>query len=168
MSKRSLGVLVVIMIVATACGGADDGQAVATSATAGDGTSTTAPQPESDQGATSDNTATAEAEESSAGSEEFAVFTVGADTFEFTDADVCNTDPDSFLVQFSNGENELMLGTSVVSLIVRVQVDGVKWSNPATSADPEFSGDTITWAGVMTGVGPDVATAEEASIEVHC
>lgn len=168
MSKTSLGVLAVIMIIATACGGADSGQAEATSTTAGDDTSTTATQPESDQGATSDNTATAGAEESAADSEEYAVFTVGADTFEFTDADVCKTDPDSFLVQFSDGENELMLGTSVVKLIVRVQVGGVKWSNPATSADPEFSGDTITWTGVMTGVGPDVAAAEEASIEVHC
>ena len=172
MVGRAFALLLVGALVASGCGGSDDGadDVASSESVSSTGASSPTSAPEDDE--TAEEPASDDGEEETpsvpSGASDTATVAIGADTYQFTDALICQTDPDALLVQFKDGEDELLLSTVAGNLVVKAIIDGVRWANPATQVEPEISGNTVVWADVMAGVGPSTSTTEQGRIEVHC
>jgi len=160
-TRKLLGTLMVMAVTVAACGGsspAPDSAAPNEQAV----TETTAAVTETTAQVEPDD----EEDPPQAEADEYAIVTVGSDTYEFRDADVCSVSADSFLVSFQDGDDELVMSDSVVGIVLVVVVDGDQWGNPATQVQPDLSEDRLTWADILAS--STAGRAEPSSIEVQC
>ncbi len=163
MRSRSIGIIAVAVLMASACsGGGDDGGALAPGVDTSEDDAS-----EADDSSKGDDVSEDPAADGPSGAA--ATVTIGSETHSLEGDVACLTGA-ATSVTFANGSDEISITDTGDVVLIRMTFDGEDWVDAGSAPAPEVTGEgegaVVRWSGEMSRVSNGVS--ESVSLEVSC